>query len=105
MATSMSKGRFRDALQAVLVNPPHDALDVRLLDRQVMQSVAQGDLGDQLGRVRFESIELQPATWTIRAYLPRTRHVQRTNPILRQVHDQRSLCAEPVADAVQGAVV
>src|SRR5437868_3926928 len=36
--------------QTFFVNAPDDTFDIGLLDRQVVQRVASGDFGDQLGR-------------------------------------------------------
>src|SRR5437764_4135806 len=90
MTTSMSNGRFVlthvyqsaaarngfERAQALFVDPADDAFDVGLLDRQVLQAVAGGDLGDQLGGGGVQAVELQPAARTVGAHLLGPRHAQ-----------------------------
>src|SRR5437763_11305244 len=119
ITTSISNGRFvltriglsaivRDGLeraQAFLVDPAHDAFNVGLLDRQVLQAVAGSHLGDQLGGGSVQAVELQPSTRTVGAHLLGPRYAQRTRYVVGQVDHQRAFGAEPIANAIQRAVV
>ena len=78
MATSMSNGDFIRGLgtSCPFSNAAHDRLDVGLLDRQVVQRIAGGDCGDQLGGGRLQAIELQPAARTVGAHFGGAAHLE-----------------------------
>src|SRR2546429_7687459 len=104
IASPISKGRFALGLkrpQAFLVDPPHDRFDVWLFDRQVVQRIAGGDLSDQLGGGRLQTVELQPTPRAIGAYLARTAHEQRTGDVLGQIDPQGAPPTRPGPNPVE----
>jgi hypothetical protein len=62
--SAVARSRLERA-EAFFVDPANDALDIWLFDGQVMQAVAAGNLGDQLGGGGLRAVELQPAARTI----------------------------------------
>src|SRR5437870_5288358 len=85
-------------ISRLLVDAPHDRLDIRLLDRQIVQSVARGDVGDQLRRGYFQTIELQPTARTIGPHFSRARHPQRVCHVVGQIDYQRALGPKSLAN-------
>src|SRR6266545_3122909 len=67
---------YRSRLSAAsLVDPTHDRLDLRLLDRQVADAVARRDVGDQGSGGRRLAVEAQPDARSLTPHRLRVRQL------------------------------
>src|SRR5438105_1586952 len=104
MATSMSNPRLvLNRGQSLQIDAADNALDVGFFDRQIVQRIALGDFGDQLGGRGFQAIELQPAARAIGAYLTGGSYDKWTSDIVDKVDDEGTFRPEPIANAIERA--